>query len=333
VVHRDPETKQYNQMFPRSGVLNRHEMVSSFVTKTANTMLAKHRSAGTKMPQALVIGCHPAWELAGCYSHPHRDWWELELFETISGHVGEVTRCKTVDLIVPADASIVIEGFVDPNRTVQDGPSPGPTMLFTPYASQQPVFEVTAITMRHDPIYRNHLMTPFTDHQEMPRLFHEAIIYQRLQNMGIAVRDVYFPNGGGALTCIIQVEPSVDGQVTDALLSVLSAPFLNMKMAIAVDPDINIYDPRDMQYALATRINPARDLIIINNARAFPFDPTAVVIPEASPHAETLRFPSVVGKWGLDATKPVPYRAAARKLYERAWPKHWGEVKLEDYLD
>jgi len=77
-----------------------------------------------------------------------------------------------VDLMVPADASIVIEGYVSTTRTAQDGPSPGPTMLFTPYASQQPVFEVTAIMTRRQPIYRHHRMTPFTDHQEMPRLFH-----------------------------------------------------------------------------------------------------------------------------------------------------------------
>jgi hypothetical protein len=69
-----------------------------------------------------------------------------------------------------------------PTRTAQDGPSPGPTMLFTPYASQQPVFEVTAITMRDEPIYRHHQMTPFTDHQEMPRLFHEAIRARRAFN-------------------------------------------------------------------------------------------------------------------------------------------------------
>ena len=89
------------------------------------------------MPQAVAIGVHPAWELAACYSHPHDDWWELELFEAITGTPGVVTRCKTVDLLVPADASIVIEGYVspDPDRGAQDGPSLGPTMLFTPYAS------------------------------------------------------------------------------------------------------------------------------------------------------------------------------------------------------
>ncbi len=333
VVHRDPETGQYNQMYPRCGVLSRNEMVASFVTPTANRILAKYKAAGRKMPQAIVIGVHPAWELAGTYSHPHDDWWEFELFETISGHVGEVTRCKTIDLVVPAEASIVIEGYVDPNRRAQDGPSPGPTMLFTPYATQQPVFEVTAITMSENPIYRNHLMTPFTDHQEMPRLFHEAIIYERLRALSLVVHDVYFPAGGGSLCCIIQVEARFDGQITDALLSVLSAPFLNMKMAIAVDPDIDIYDYRDVHYALSTRVDPSRDVIVIPNARAFPFDPTGHPVLEAGPETEQTRFPSVVGKWAIDATKPVPYRAAERRNYERAWPPAWGQVKLEDYLD
>ena len=189
VVHRDPETGKFNQMFPRCGVLSRNEMVTSYVTPTANQILAKHRTAGTRMPQALVIGTHPGWELAGCYSHTHDDWWEFELFETITGQVGEVTRCKTIDLIVPADASIVIEGYVNPARTAQDGPNPGPTMLFTPYIQQQPVFEITAITMRKDPIYRHHQTTPFTDHQEMPRIFHEAILYERLRALGIKVYD------------------------------------------------------------------------------------------------------------------------------------------------
>jgi UbiD family decarboxylase len=302
------------------------------VTPTANRILGVHRAAGTRMPQAVAIGVHPAWELAACYSHPHDHWWELELFEAITGRPGVVTRCKTVDLLVPADASIVIEGYVSPTRTAQDGPSPGPTMLFTPYSSQQPVFEVTAITMRSDPVYRNHQMTPFTDHQEMPRIFHEAILFERLRAMGIKVRDVHFPQGGGSLSVIIQVEPHIDGQVTDALLAVLGSPWPNTKMAIAVDPDIDIYDYRDVHYALATRVDPSRHVITIGNARGFIFDPSAQPVEGAFPHTAETRFPSVVGKWGIDATKPVPYRAADRKNYERAWPISWGRVKLEDYL-
>jgi UbiD family decarboxylase len=283
------------------------------------------------MPQAIVIGAHPAWELAGVYSHPHKGWWELELFEAITGRVGEMVQCKTVDLIVPADASVVIEGFVHPTRTAQDGPSPGPTMLFNP-ADQQPVFEITAITMSDTLIYRNHMMTPFTDHQELPRLFHEAILYERLQAMGIRVHDVAFPNGGGALLCAIQIEPAMDGQATDALLSVLGSTFMNAKMVVAVDPDIDIHDPRDLEYALATRVDPSRDVLIVPNSRGWPFDPSAHPVLEAGEATARSRFPSVVGRWGIDATKPVPYRAAERALYERAWPEHWGELKLADFL-
>lgn len=332
-VHVDPETGQLNAMYPRCGVLGPREMVTSFVTPTGNKILAKHRKTGSPMPQAVVIGAHPAWELAACYSHPHHDWWELELFETITGQPGEVTRCKTVDLQVPADASIVIEGYVSPTRTAQDGPNPGPNTLFCPYTMQQPVFEVTAITMRQDPIYRHHQVTPFTDHQEMPRLFHEAIIFERLLAMGLDVRDVHFPQGGVAQVVLLQVEPAFDGQVTDALMSALWGPWANIKMVIAVNPDINIYDYRDVMFALSTRVDPSKHVIIIPNARIWPFDPSGTTIDGAFPHTAETRLPSVVGKWGIDATKPVPYRAAARKNFERAWPMGWGEIKLEDYLD
>lgn len=331
-VHRDPVSGAFNQMFPRSGVLSRNEMVTSFVSSTANRYLAGYAGRGEKMPQAIAIGGHPAWELAGCYSHPHDDWWEAELFEAISGHEGEVVNCRTVPLVVPADASVVIEGWVNPQRSAPDGPSPGPSMLFLPYAAEQPVFEVTAITMRSNPIYRNHQMTPFTDHQEMPRLFHEAIIYDRLVAMGIGVRDVHFPQGGGALSVIIQVEPTIDGQVTDALLSVLGSAWMNTKLVIAVDPDIDIYDYRDVHLALATRVDPSKDVITIGNARGLPFDPSAEPVAGALPTTEETRFPSTVGKWGIDATKPVPYRAERRREYERAWPKNWGKVSLGDYV-
>jgi UbiD family decarboxylase len=330
-IHRELGGGAYNQMYPRCGVLSRNEMVTSFVTPTANRMLAQYRAAGERMPQAVVIGVHPAWELCGCYSHPHDSWWEMELFETITGSPGEVVRCKTVDLVVPAAASIVIEGFLSPTRTAQDGPSPGPTMLFTPHSMQQPVFEVTAITMRNRPIYRNHQMTPFTDHQEMPRLFHEAIIYERLRAMGVKVRDVHFPQGGGALSVILQIEPAYEAQVTDALLAVMASPWSNTKMVVAVDPDINIYDYRDVYYAMATRVDPSRDVITIANARGSSFDPTAIPIEGAAPDTAQTRAPASVGKWGINATKPPAFRPE-RRNYERAWPIGWGKIKLEDYI-
>jgi len=330
VVHRNPKTEMFNAMFPRCGVLSRNEMVASFVTPTAVRILGEHRQAGTPMPQSIVIGVHPAWELAAAYNYTHEEWWELELFESLTGEVGELVKCETNDLLVPADANIVIEGFVDPVATAQDGPSPGPTMLFTPWASQQPVFRVTAITMRKDPIYRNHLMTPFTDHQELPRLWQEAILYERIKGMGIRLIDLAYPQGGAAMCLVMQIDPTQEGQATDAILAAMGS-FMNTKFVIAVDPDVDIYDYRDVMYALSTRVDPARDVIIVPNTRGWMFDPRAKPEIGAMPNSAETRYPAVASRWGINATKPPRYRAE-RKDYERAWPIGMRELRLEDYL-
>jgi 4-hydroxy-3-polyprenylbenzoate decarboxylase len=329
VTHQHPDG-WFNAMFPRCGVLGPREMVASFVTPTAWQILAAHKAAGTKMAQSIAIGVHPAWELAASYTYLHEGWWELELFEALTGEPGRMVLSETNGLPVPADSSIVIEGFIDPERTAQDGPSPGPTMLFTPYANQQPVFEVTAITMRKDPIYRNHQMTPFTDHQELPRLWQEAILHERIRAMGIAVRDVVYLQAGGALLLVLQIDPAFEGQATDALLAAMGS-FSNNKLVVAVDPDIDAHSDRDVLYALATRVDPARDVITVDGTRGWIFDPRARPLLDASESAASMRFPAVGSRWGINATKPPAYRPE-RRDYERAWPLDWAQTRLEDYL-
>ena len=135
--------------------------------------------------------------------------------------------------------------------------------------------------------------------------------------MGIKVRDVHFPQGGGALSVILQVEPAYDAQVTDALLAVMGSSWTNTKMVVAVDPDIDIYDYRDVYYALATRVDPSRDVITIPNARGSSFDPSATPLEGAAPDTAQTRSPCTVGKWGINATKPAPYRAGAQELRSR----------------
>jgi UbiD family decarboxylase len=88
-VHNDPATGRQNAMFPRCGVPPPNEMVTSFVTATANRILTHHRAQNTPMPQAIAIGNHPAWELAASYTYLHEDWWEMELYESITGEPGK----------------------------------------------------------------------------------------------------------------------------------------------------------------------------------------------------------------------------------------------------
>jgi len=330
-VVRDPESGVFNSNNPRALVLGKNRTLLSFVTRHVQEIFRKYKTAGNKMPHAICIGTHPAHELAAAYSGLHDNFWDLEFAGTIADETFDLVRCETIDLMVPADAEVVIEGWVNPAKIGIDGPSPGPATYFSPRTAPAPEFEVTAITMRRNPIYRNHMTIPWTDHQPLPRLFHEAQLYRTLRSQGIDVREVVFPPWGGAISCIIQVAPANDGQVNDALLAVMGAPWLNTKLVVAVDPDINVHDPADVYFALATRVDPARHVIIVPNTRGNPMDPSTTPVLEAGESALTARFPAVVGKMGIDATKPVPYRAN-RIDFDRGWPVNWGKVKLTDYL-
>jgi 2,5-furandicarboxylate decarboxylase 1 len=329
-ILRDPETGLYNSMFPRTLVKSERLGVCSYVTRHSQIILEKYKQMGKPAPQAVVIGVHPTYELACAYSGLH-DYWELALAGRMLGEPIEVVKAETIDLLVPAHSEIVIEGWVYPDRLSEDGPNPGPCLYFTPWQMLQPEFEITAITMRSNPTYRHHQVTPFTDHQSLPRMFHEAQLYRWLKASGLEVREVFFPPWGGAISCIIQVNPKFDGQVEDALLSVMGAPWLNTKLVLALDPDVDIFDPADVYWALATRADPARDVIIVPNTRGNPMDPSSTPVTEAGPQAAQNRFPAVVGKMAINATKPVPYRAS-RKSFDRAWPAEWFKARLEDYL-
>jgi len=149
------------------------------------------------------------------------------------------------------------------------------------------------------------------------------VLYNRLTEIGLKVHDVRFPPWGAALSCIIQVEVPRDGLVNDALMQCMGAPWLNTKMVVAVSPDTDIDDARDVYHAIATRCDPARDIIVVPNTRGSPYDPSAQPLAGHAPFR-------TVGKIGIDATAKPRHDP---RDFERAWPRNWGKVKLEDYLD
>jgi 2,5-furandicarboxylate decarboxylase 1 len=198
-----------------------------------------------------------------------------------------------------------------------------PSMYHLPHSEQVPEVIITAVTMRGDrPIYRNHQTTPDTDHQTLPRLCHEAVLYNRLTEIGLTVTDVRFPTWGAALSCILQFDYPREGFVNDALMTAMGAPWLNTKMVVAVSPDTNIEDAREVYHAIATRVDPARDIITVPHTRGSPFDPSGQPLEGHAP----LR---TVGKIGIDATRKSRHDPAD---FERAWPINWGKVRLEDFI-
>jgi len=322
---KDPETGFYNTSHAGTIVTGPRTGLPSFVTPHTHAIMRKYRDLGEKrMPFAFAFGLHPAYEIMANFSGLHMDMWgELEMVGTIMDRDVEMVPCETLDMSVPAHAEIVVEGWVDLGNLHDVGVSVGPSSYYLPKTSKLPEFAVTAITMRADrPIYRNHLTCPETDHQPLPRLCHEAVLYNRLTEMGLKVKDVRFPTWGAAVSCILQFEYPREGFVNDALMLAMGSPWLNTKMVVAVSPDTDLDKPAEVYHAIATRCDPARDIIIVPHTRGSPYDPSGA--PLASDP-----FWRTVGKIGIDAT--IKSRHDARD-FERSWPRHWGKVRLEDYL-
>lgn len=324
-IIKDPETGFYNSCHAGTHVVGPNRGLISFATPHSHIIMRKYRAMGAEfMPIAFIIGVPPAYEIMANFSGLHMDsWGEMEMVGTIMDRDIEMVPCETIDLTVPAEAEIVVEGRVRLDGRTRVGDVTSPSMYHLPHYEDLPEVEITAITMRAErPIYRNHQTTPATDHQPLPRLCHEAVLYNRLTEIGLDVKDVRFPTWGAALSCIVQMTAPREGFMNDALMTAMGAPWLNTKLVVAVSPDTNLDDPAEVYHAIATRCDPSRDIIIVNNTRGSPYDPSARPLEGQYPWR-------VVGKMGIDATIKSRHDAAD---FERAWPRNWGKVKLEDYL-
>ncbi len=324
-IIKDPETGFYNSCHAGTHAVGPQRGLVSFATPHSHIVMRKYREMGAEyMPIAFVFGVPPAYEIMANFSGLHMDsWGEMEMVGTIMDRDVEMVSCETLDLTVPAEAEIIVEGRIKLNSKVRVGDVTSPSMYHLPHFEDLPEVEITAITMRADrPIYRNHQTTPATDHQTLPRLCHEAVLYNRLTEIGLDVKDVRFPTWGAALSCILQFNYPREGFVNDALMTAMGAPWLNTKLVIAVSPDTDLDDPADVYHAIATRCDPARDVVIVGNTRGSPYDPSAKPIEGQHPWR-------TVGKMGIDATIKSRHDPAD---FERAWPRNWGKVKLEDYL-
>lgn len=324
-IAKDPETGFYNTCNAATAVAGPRRGLMSFVTSHTRMIMRKYLDMGHKtMPVAQVIGLHPAYEIAANFSGLHMDsWGELEMVGTIMDQDVEMVKCKTLDMYVPAHAEIVIEGNVNIEALFETGTVTAPSLYRMPREDKGTEMIVSAITMRADrPIYRNHQTCPTTDHQALPRMCHEAILYNRLSEMGLDVKEVRFPLWGAALSCVIQFNYPWEGFVNDALMMCMGAPWINTKLVVAISPDTDIESAEEIYTAIASRCDPSRDLVLVNRTRGSLYDPSAEPLPDAFPFR-------LVGKMGIDATIKTRHD---KRDFEWALPVNWGKVWLKDYV-
>jgi 2,5-furandicarboxylate decarboxylase 1 len=258
--------------------------------------IAKALKLGVPLRAALVIGTDPvlAYAAQAQMSDETDDW------RTVGGLRGapvELVRCRTADIDVPATAEVVIEFEVDAGNLVMEGPLGEYTGYYTP-RSEKPVAKITAITHRRNPYFQG-LLTgkPVTENHFLKQMTFEASFYQRMKRDFPTIKKVAMPTSGGvSFYTIIAMEPRYQGEARQAIMAAM-ATNMRPKWVIAVDPDIDITSSVEVEWAQSFRVDPARDVFIIDHMPAGPADPTS-----AHEKVRTKRVNSTIG---IDATRPL----------------------------
>ena len=310
-IARHPVTGKQNASIHRRRILGKDRTCLLAQSPHLTFMIQAAEERGQGLGVATVIGAHPALTIASQVKAPEGVD-EMAIAGAIRGRPFEVVKCETIDVMVPADAEIVIEGVTMPGERAKDGPFgefPGNYISLSNWASPQgepvndsPVVKITAITMRKDAIFQA-LLTgmPTTENQSLKKWALTASAYRKVAEVLPSPGDIRGINltnssaGRHAIVSIRKREEATPRRIIEALMGVA---FL---VPIVVDEDIDVHDPAQVDWAIATRVRPDRDLII----------PPP---PQLSASALT---PTIAYKWGIDATAPL---VTNPWLYKKAIP-------------
>ena len=306
---KDPSGDSWNCAYNRL-------MIKSRDTTSIHLTLAKHlwefqraaEARGQALPVAFAIGVHPAIAL-GCLAIGSIDEDERAIMGGLLGEPLELVKCETSDVLVPAHAEMIIEGEILPHERTPEGPFGE----FTGYSlgeRQREVVKVRALTHRRDAIFQD-ITVGHLDHLMLSTTPIEANLYRAVRAMVPTVKAIRVP---APFTCYVSIEQRISGQAKNAILAVLGAD-LYMKRVVVVDHDIDIFNDRQVNWAIATRCQPDRDLLIVTNARGSDLDPST-------------KEDGHTAKWGVDATaKP----SLATFTPRHRIPKEvWQRINLKD---
>jgi 2,5-furandicarboxylate decarboxylase 1 len=309
---KDPNSDTWNCAYNRLMIKGRD--TTSIHLTLAKHLWEFHRAAeaqGNPLPVAFAIGVHPAIAL-GCLAIGSIDEDERAIMGGLLGEPLELVKCETSDVLVPAYAEMILEGEILPNERTAEGPFGE----FTGYSlgeRQREVLKVRAITHRREAIFQD-ITVGHLDHLMLSTTPIEANLYRAVRSMVPTVKAVRVP---APFTCYVSIEQRISGQAKNAILAVLGAD-LYMKRVVVVDHDVDIFNDRQVNWAIATRCQPDRDIAIISNARGSDLDPST-------------KEDGYTSKWGVDATaKPSLANFTPR---HRVPKEVWQRINVKDFKD
>ena len=308
---KDPTADTWNCAYNRL-------MLKGRDTTSVHLTLGKHlwefhriaESRNEPLPVAFAIGVHPAIAL-GALAIGSVDEDERAIMGALLGEPLELVTCETSEVLVPAHAEMVIEGEILPHERTAEGPFGE----FTGYSlgeRQREVVKVKAITHRRDALFQD-IAVAHLDHLLLSTIPIEANLYRAVRAMVPTIRAVRVP---APFTCYVSIEQRIPGQAKNAVLAVLGAD-LYMKRVVVVDHDVDVFDDRQVNWAIATRCQPDRDITIVTHARGSDLDPSTTQ-------------DGYTAKWGVDATAKPSLGAYTPR--HRVPPAVYERIDLKQYL-
>ena len=315
VIARDPE-HGINSGIYRFLVKEKNLTGIDIVTPNNMRLFAQRAfEAGRPCPISISIGTHP-FEIMGSGFRAPLGVDEMGVAGGIRGAAVELAPCETIDLPCIADAEIVLEAEILPTGWVWPEGRFGEFTRLMGGLHWNPLVRIKAITMRKDAIYYALHMPWENTWLAAPTRY--TAIRAALKNAGVQVKDINVTLGGCAFWHAVVSIRKQAGEGKNALLAALSV--MDLKHVVVVDDDIDVFNATDVEWAIATRVQGDRDVMIIPGARAKPLDPSLPIMP-----------PGVVptgAKVGIDATigEGIPHERFERIAYAYA-----DSAKIADY--
>jgi len=320
-ICRDPDTGIANVGVYRHEVKGKDKLGCMINPINHGAFIARrYAQLGKPMEVVLFIGHHPA-VILGALHKGSLDFNELELMGGLLEEPLAVTAAETVDLPVPADAEIAIEGIIDPQNMVTDGPFAEYSGYYGEGNKPCYLIQVTAISMRKDAIYHG-LDAAHREHNLAGVLPAESFTYDVVKRVVPTTKAVHLPAYAGcAFHVFISIEKQVPGQGKLAGLSAVTARDRS-KVAIVVDDDIDIYDEQEVWWAVATRVAGDKDISSIPEVTGAHLDPTG--------YDETrLKRGPLTTRTVIDATRPVTLPFPTRITPSKDL---WNSMDIDEYF-
>ena len=311
----DPRTGWTNVGIRRLMLRGRREAGVDLVSPSDLRALYEASAAeGRPLPVSFVVGAHPIDHLAAVMRLPVD---ELGIVASLRDAPLPVVKSITNDIRVPADAEMVLEGYFDARGHVE---SEGPYGEFLGYygaVKKNPVFHLTAVTRRRDALFQTATIggraMSRTDTAVLTAVRTEVVIWRALE---IAVREPVAvfatTSSGGNFNVRVALRQRVPGEARNAIAACLSA-LVNVKNVFVVDPDIDVTSDEQMDWAMATRFQPDRDLIVLSGMRTLPLDPSITSGRVGAKAGFDLTWPFGTGT-RLETRIPEPPRFSGKRF-------------------